>query len=573
MSIEQRSGGAAALYAKGGSMVAALVAALVALGAVTAWAQDSEKDADKLEEQLLQELEEGAGLIGVAAYREVLESGDYLIGPGDQFLVAITGVEAPVTSEVLAEGGLYIPQVGLVQIGGLRLRQAHDLISETIQGKFKMGDVAVQLRQPRQFPVPVVGMVIRPGIAISSGVERVSSVIQKRGGLQENDASRRNIRVFKAADLEKEEMELLRRTQSGALPPGLLERSRRVDLEAFNNTGRSGYDPFLEDGDIVLVPPPTGEVGVLGGLQRPGFYEFVAGDRISDMLQLAMGLTPGQDRDNVVLFRYADDMKSMRTLNVDLRALLAGDTAADLELRPGDWLNFREIPNYQQPSTVHLEGEVQRPGYYVLPRDGMRILDLIERAGGLTEDASLGEARLISRRQAQEEVRDPELERIRTIAVADRSELENQYFIMKSRERRGKMVVDFVALYGGDASQNLMLQPGDQILVPKRQQAVVVSGQASNPGAIPYDSAYTVWDYIERAGGYGWRADTKDVLVIRADTGEIQKAAQVSRLEPGDRIWIKEEPERDYWSIFTQTVQVVGQVTTVVLLVFTVASR
>ena len=98
MSIEQRSGGAAALYAKGGSMVAALVAALVALGAVTAWAQDSEKDADKLEEQLLQELEEGAGLIGVAAYREVLESGDYLIGPGDQFLVAITGVEAPVTN-------------------------------------------------------------------------------------------------------------------------------------------------------------------------------------------------------------------------------------------------------------------------------------------------------------------------------------------------------------------------------------------------------------------------------------------------------------------------------------------
>ena len=554
-------------------MVAALVVALMALGTVSAWGQGADKDTDKLEQQLLQELEEGAGLIGVAAYSEVIESGRYLVGPGDQFLVAVTGVEGPLISEVLAEGGMYIPRVGLVQIGGLRLHQAHALIRETIQGKFKLGDVAVQLRQPRQFPVPVVGMVIRPGLAITSGVERVSSVIQKRGGLEGNEASRRNIRVFKAADLKKEEVEILRRTQSGPLPPGLLERSRRVDLEAYSITGRSEYDPFLEDGDIVLVPPPEGQVGVLGGLQRSGFYEYVEGDRISDMLQLALGLTPAQDRDNVVLFRYADDMKSMQTVDVDLRALLAGDATADLELKPGDWLNFREVPDYQRVSTVHIEGEVKRPGYYVLPEEGMRILDLIEVAGGMTQDASLSEARLISRRQAQEEVRDPELERIRTIAVADRSELENQYFIMKSREWRGKMVVDFAALYGGDPSQNLDLQPGDQIFVPKRQQAIVVSGQAANPGAIPYDAAYTVWDYIERAGGFGWRADTKDVLVIRADTGEIKKAKKLGRLEPGDRIWIKEKPERDYWAIFTQAVQVVGQVTTVVLLVFTVTSN
>jgi protein involved in polysaccharide export with SLBB domain len=166
----------------------------------------------------------------------------------------------------------------------------------------------------------------------------------------------------------------------------------------------------------------------------------------------------------------------------------------------------------------------------------------------------------------QEEDIDPEYERIRTIPVSDRSEEDNQYFIMKSREKKGQMVVDFVALFErGDESQNIQLLPGDVIVVPAQQQIVVVSGQAAHPGAVIYNEQYAVADYILRAGGLGWRA-SKDILVIKARTGEIKRARDVKQVEPGDRIWIKEKPERDYWAIFTQTMGVIGQVSTIVLL-------
>jgi protein involved in polysaccharide export with SLBB domain len=132
------------------------------------------------------------------------------------------------------------------------------------------------------------------------------------------------------------------------------------------------------------------------------------------------------------------------------------------------------------------------------------------------------------------------------------------------------MVVDFAALFErGDDLQDILLIPGDFIVVPTLQQTIMVSGQAASPGAVLYNPKYTVWDYLERAGGFGWRA-SKGVLVIKGLSGEIKRARDVERIEPGDRIWIKEEPVRDYWAIFTQAMEVIGQVSTVVLLVFTI---
>jgi hypothetical protein len=100
----------------------------------------------------------------------------------------------------------------------------------------------------------------------------------------------------------------------------------------------------------------------------------------------------------------------------------------------------------------------------------------------------------------------------------------------------------------------------------------MVSGRAGAPGAVVYNEAFSVWDYIDRAGGYGWRA-SKDVRVIKARTGEMKAADSALKIDPGDRIWIKEKPVRDYWSIFTQSMEVIGQVTTVVLLYVTITKN
>ena len=504
--------------------------------------------------------------IGMEAFREVLASGNYLVGPGDEFLIYTTGMEKPFVSAVLSEGGLFVPKVGAVQIGGLRLREAHKAIADAFRQTVRVGKIHVELSQIRQFPVSVVGMVKEPGIRQTSGVERVGELIRKAGGLA-NVASGRNILVIKTGIDADSAVKLGERAQQGDTRELESMTSRRVDLGLYGATGLSRYNPFIEDGDVVLVPARMGQIAAREAVQRPGFFEFVEGDRISDLLTLALGLAPSHDSDNAFLFRYREDSKTRYTRRIDIEGILQGQEEADLPLQAGDWIVLRRLTGYHERSTVQIVGEVMLPGFHVVDEDGTSLSEVIALAGGFTPEAALSEARVV--RLREEVVEDPEFERIRFIPPADRTEDENQYFIMKSRERPGEMVVDFVALEAGDESQDIELLPGDIIAVPRLQQMVMVSGAATSPGAVVYNPDFSVWDYIESAGGYGWRASGK-VRVIKASTGQPKWAKDVWRVEPGDRIWILEKPVRDYWTIFTQTMAVIGEVTTVVLLFITI---
>ncbi len=512
---------------------------------------------------------EGKPLIGMAAYEEVLASGNYMVGPQDEFLIYVPGMDEPVIHEVLAEGSLFIPMVGMVKIGGLRLSEAHDKMEEEFRKNVKLGRIDVELSKPRVFPVPVLGLVQIPGTRQGSAVQRVSQMIV---GALDQAGSTRNIRVFNTRTLlpaEAARVESSIRRGDWTILRNL--PSKRVDLVLYATTADAKYNPFVEDGDIVVIPPQLGKIGALEAVNRSRIFEFVEGDRISVLLMLAQGPAPNHDPENAVLQRYDEDNTTMYEVKVDLAAVLRGDDAADLPLKPGDQLILRANPEFHERSTIDIAGEVNIPGIHVVEKTGTSLKAMIERAGGFTGYQTLQEARIIRAILINEkrEIGDPEFERILTIPPGDRTEEDNQYFKMRVREKPGHLVVDFEALYNdGDESQNVRLLPGDFVHIPRRQHTVMVSGRAASPGAVIYNPDHGVYDYIEQAGGFGWRA-TKEVRVIKASTGEIQRAEDVARIDPGDRIWIKEKPVRNYWVVFAQSMAVIGQVTTVVLLYVT----
>jgi len=504
-------------------------------------------------------------MIGLEAFREVMLSGQYLVGPGDRFLIHVSESDEPLEVRVLAEGGVHIPKVGRIRVGGLRLGAAREAMVAAFRRAFRVGEVWVELSEPRRFPVPVVGMVRAPGLVVANAVQRVSEVVEKAEGLAEN-ASTRNIRVLSTATLSREQAADLRQ-QAEAGRFGFLSQvdSRRADLELYYVTGDSEYNPFVEDGDIIVVPSSQSAIRGVGAVNRPGIFEFVEGDRVSDLLSLSMGFAPHVDMSQVFLFRYQEEGTRQISQALDTQSLLTGDPVADVGLRPGDWLVARETPEFQPTSTVHIVGEVRYPGHYVVGREGVPLRDVIAWAGDFTRVASLPKSR-VYRQLTATEVVDPEFDRVVSIPAGDRTEEEKQYFNMKSRERRGQMVVDFISLFEDeDETQNLLLRAGDVVQIPTLQSTVLVSGQAAHPGALVFDPDYAVGEYIDLAGGPGWRASS-DVRVIKARTGEIISANNVASMDPGDRIWIKEKPVRDYWSIFTQAMEVVGQVSTLVLL-------
>ena len=522
-----------------------------------------------------QELTQTVSMIGMEAYREVIESGNYLVGGGDEFLIFAPGMQIPVMNRVSAEGGIFIPKVGNVAVAGLRLSQARKAVQERFAEVVRVGELTFQLYQPRSFPVTVVGLVETPGIYSANGVERVSQVVERAGGLLP-EASRRDIRLIKVSDLTPREREKLARFMTLGqafedLDNGLI---KRVDFDMYEVAGQSNFNPFVEDGDVVIINASAGRLGSFGALKRPGFYNYVPGDKVSDLLHLSLGTTNDVDSSKVRLFRYHADNKTRISLDVDMRAIAEGDSVADIELHSNDWLNVGSVPEFQPRSEVFISGEVIFPGYYVVNPQGMRLRELIESAGGFTEYASLAEARIVRRASPDNsgtsggdtEIIDPEFERIRFVPVSERTEDENQYFIMKSRERVGHMSVDWDRLFTqGDERHNIPLLPGDELHVPRLSDVIIISGAVGQPGSVIYDSTFTVQDYIDRAGGLGWRA-SKDVRLIKGLSGEVKRVKDGVMIQAGDRIWVKELPERDYWMIFSQAMGIIGQVSTVVLL-------
>jgi protein involved in polysaccharide export with SLBB domain len=124
--------------------------------------------------------------------------------------------------------------------------------------------------------------------------------------------------------------------------------------------------------------------------------------------------------------------------------------------------------------------------------------------------------------------------------------------------------------------EDILLKEGDIIDVPQKKNYIIMLGQVINPGNIIYHSEYTYEDYIDLAGGFGWRALEGEVRVIKANTGEWIYADEVDVLEPGDAIWVPEDPPGPkFWDVFTSSLSVLGQVAAIVAAVMAVviASR
>jgi protein involved in polysaccharide export with SLBB domain len=215
---------------------------------------------------------------------------------------------------------------------------------------------------------------------------------------------------------------------------------------------------------------------------------------------------------------------------------------------------------------VEVRGEVEFPGVYVIDEGEETLGKLISRAGGLTSEAAVQEATLT--RSIGTETVDPEFERLKLIEVADMTRDEYEYFKLRSREHKGRVVVDFERLLiGGVASEDVLLRRGDIVAVPTATRSIKVAGQVAAPGAIAFEEGKPVKWYIERAGGYAWRASKGKTRVIRARSGEWVKAKDARDLGPGDTIWVPEKPERDYWEMFKEGLAITSQILTAYLVI------
>lgn len=283
---------------------------------------------------------------------------------------------------------------------------------------------------------------------------------------------------------------------------------------------------------------PTEVVHIEGRVKVPGDYPLEPGMRVSDLLRAGGGLEPSAYSARAELSRYdVLDGAEERTevVPVDLNAVRSGRPDANLVLRAFDRLSVKEISGWTQAAQITLKGEVRFPGTYVIQR-GETLRSVIDRAGGLT-DLAFPDGAVFTRvelKQQEQEQLDRLAERMRmNIAemalMATRAGLagsESAITIgqsllsqLQAAKAVGRLVINLEAVMHAKpgSSNDLLLRDGDQLIVPKRRQDVMVLGEVQDTTSLLYHPGLTRDDYIQQSGGTTSQADRAEIYVVRAD--------------------------------------------------------
>jgi len=462
---------------------------------------------------------------------------EYRVGPGDKIFISISGVLEVVHYLVIdQEGWLYIPKVGAIDLRNLTLSEAREKTIKKLNKYYKNVEIFISLVNFRKIKISLTGDVIKPSLYVLSANSRLVDLITTSYGLTET-ANLRNINV---------------ESKDGT--------NKQYDLLSFLRFGDYNKNPMLTEGDVVIVDRVDDVVMISGEVKYPAIYEFIKGESVSELIKLAGGLLSKAKTDTIEIISFDPSGKNQLSTYFGFDEL----KNSNVKLRKQDHVVIRQIPDYYVDNYVKLEGFVKYPGWYKIVKDQTTLVEIIEEAGGFRKEASLTEA--ILKRTLDDEDKNPEYERLKLMDPADMTEDEYDYFKSKSRQTSGRVVIDFVDLFINDnLTENIVLRKGDIVTIPEQKDYIIMLGQFVNPGKIIYDPNLTINDYIELAEGFGWRALEGEVRVIKATTGEWIDADDVVKLQPGDTIWVPEDPPGPkFWEVFMDGLQVVAQLAAII---------
>jgi len=509
-----------------------------------------------------------------------IDPATYILGPGDRLAFTVWGAfEYREEVSVDPDGKVAVPTVGEIAVAGKSLAAAAELTKREASRVYPKSETELRLIAVRKFKAAISGAVEFPGVYEVSAVDRVSALALAAGGFLLPDEKTREEETIRELSInprsptERRMLQHIReakatRAQASLRRIRIVSRdgsARLVDLLRFYTTGDLAYNPVLMDGDAVeapLVDRETGVLNIFGAVKKPGEYEFLEGDRLRDLVELAGGFRDEALREEIAIVRF--DTDGRRTVEVE--GNLADPNSAGVSLQADDRIFVRARPDYRRKYMVAIKGEVKFPGDYPITRDGVRLSEVIKASGGLTDRANLSSARVI--RRAVESEEDPEFERLKTVPVSEMTDMEYEYFKIRSREESPPVVVDFVKLLvEGDESQDIILADRDEIEIPTLSPTVKVAGQVNSPGLIRFIEGRDFEYYIGKAGGYSWNARKGKIRLIKAHSGMWIKPKKETPIEIGDTIFVPEKQETDWWELSKDMLQAVSQIATVLIMI------
>ena len=409
---------------------------------------------------------------------------DYVIGRGDELVLTLWGGDQlSLSLPVNREGQVTLPEAGQVDVSGLTLEGARVRLRAALAGVYSglrpAGQrsstfMSVSLGKLRSIQVFILGQAVRPGGYTVSSVARVLNALYAAGG-PSMSGSMRDVRVLRGGRV------------SGA-----------VDLYDVILRGDTSKEVRLEDGDVIFVPPAGRRVALQGPVRRPGLFELRPGEHLRALLEMAGGVLATADVERAQIDRVVpparrDSLRGQDRIAVDVSLIqVMSDSTRDVELEDADQLSVFPITGSRM-NTVAFRGHgVLKPGVYEY-QPGMRLKDLIERAGGLAPDAYAYRAQI-------------------TRTAPDRT--------------RSALRVNLAAALAGDEGENIALEPLDEVTVATRwdmeeRGKVTIHGLVRKPGEYELLEGMTLADLLFRAGGL-----TDEAFPMRAEVSRVDSLSE-----------------------------------------------
>ena len=425
--------------------------------------------------------------------------------------------------------------------------------------------------------VSVGGEVRAPGDYRTSGEAHLRDAVYLAGGL--------------TPDAALDSAQLFRTQADGTLRILSVDLHEALAGNPIDNIVIQPRDRLLIHRKLERVDAPT--VNITGEVAKPGRYPLTGNMRVADLIRVAGGLKRSAFPDDADLTRFAASDGPSERQQVKLTAALSGDINENIAMRNGDVLAIRQIPQWNDlGASVTVRGEVLHPATYGI-EPGERLSSLLKRCNGFTPEAYPYGAVLI-----RKEVRDVEmkshlelLNRIKTEAGYLKSlpegdsdqktakltaiaQTETTLQQLEATAPIGRLVIhippDLKKLANSPA--DTALRDGDELIIPKKSNYVIVSGQVFNPTAISYEPGRSAKWYLNQSGGLTAIADKDAVFVVRAD-GSILSSKNSSGLwlgdamntvlKPGDSIIVPERAPKiapRNWAQLLQAAQVATSV-------------
>lgn len=436
---------------------------------------------------------------------------NYVLGAGDEVVIEVWGAsQTTIRKTISPEGTINIDNLGPVFLSGKTISEANSFIKNKFAnlyagvdpyGDTSISQVSLSLGQIRTIQINVMGEVAVPGTYSLSSLSSIFHALYLAGGI--NDiGSLREINLFRKGN-----------------------KVASIDIYEFLLRGKTFDDIRLFDGDVIIVPPYKSLVNVSGQIKRPMYYEMIKGETAATLIEYAGGFVGGAYTDKITLSRKTGDYDKIYTLS--------SSDLASFNLEDGDVMTIGGgLDMYE--NRIQIQGRVFRPGYYEIGKDIKTVKDLVEKAGGVRENAFLD--RVILTREKEDLT-------LETFAINLNNVLSGSAPDVPLRKN------DILYIASNKVEEDL----GD----------FSIYGMVSKPGQYKFAYNTTIKDLILKAGGLLSSASTAKIDVARrivdpTRTSDVSVIAQSFSfsiedglivdgkanfiLEPYDQVYIRRSP-------------------------------